>query len=91
MADKLTNRFDGAIIFFADADLNVAVTVAREHAGKKRIDITAPPSRKNRNSAASFAIIKGKLAAPFLATEIRRQDGRITTLHRNCISDWRRR
>lgn len=76
MADALAGRFDRALIISADTDLNAAVTLTRTEAPKTRIDIVAPPKRKNRNSAALFEITKGKVRASLLPAEIELPDGK---------------
>lgn len=76
VADALRDRFDRAIVVSADTDLNAAVAHARAEAPEKRIDIVAPPGRKNRNSSALFEITLGRLRSSLLPAQIRHPDGR---------------
>lgn len=76
VADTLTDQFDRALVISADTDLNAAVNLARAHSIRKLIDIVAPPRRKNRNSAALFAITRGKVATSLLPANVTLPDGR---------------
>ena len=75
IADALNDRFDRALIISADTDLNPAVLLTRMEAVGKFVDIVAPPGRMNRNSAALFAITKGKIADSLLPEKITLQNG----------------
>lgn len=76
VADALRDRFDRALVISADTDLNSAVTLARQEAPGKRIDLVAPPGRMGRNSAALFEITKGRVRTSLLPAKITRADNR---------------
>lgn len=69
MADALNNRFDRALVVSADTDLNAAVALVRQEAPGVRVDLVAPPGRKNRNSSALFEVTKGKVKSSLLAAQ----------------------
>ena len=77
VADALQDRFDRALVVSADTDLNSAVELARQEAPGKRIELVAPPGRKNRNSAALFEITKGRVRTSLLPDQIPLQDGKV--------------
>ena len=74
MADAQQDRFDRALVVSADTDLNAAVALVLKETNKK-IDIVAPPKRKNRNSRALFEIAKGKVANSLLPAVIELSNG----------------
>jgi uncharacterized LabA/DUF88 family protein len=76
IADAVHNRFDRALIISADTDLNPVVQLARIEEPSKYIDIVAPPGRKNRNSAALFAITTGKVASSLLPEIVMTKEGK---------------
>jgi uncharacterized LabA/DUF88 family protein len=75
MADALKDRFDRALVISADTDLNSAVALTRSEATGKRVDVVAPPGRKNRNSVALFEVTKGKIRSSLLPPQIQRVGG----------------
>lgn len=77
MADALTDRFDRALVISADTDLNSAVQLARAEAPGKRVDLVAPPGRKNRNSVALFEITKGRVRNSLLPERLNLPDGKV--------------
>lgn len=79
MADALSNRFDRALVISADTDLNAAVALVRAEAAGKRIDLVAPPGRKNRNSIALFEITKGRVRSSLLPEQILLPSGKTVT------------
>lgn len=79
IADAIRDRFDRAIVLSADTDLNSAVALARSESPGKRIDIVAPPGRKNRNSAALFEATKGRVRTSLLPGSINLSGGRVIT------------
>jgi uncharacterized LabA/DUF88 family protein len=77
VADALNNRFDRALVISADTDLNPAVTLTRTEAAGKYVDIVAPPNRMNRNSAALFAITKGKISNSLFPATLNLSNGTV--------------
>lgn len=63
--DTMQDSYDRAIIISADTDMRSAVEMARGLNGAKRIDIVAPPKRRNRAHSLKpiYEIPRGKLIA----------------------------